>query len=456
MKKKQLILVASLSMVASLGIAGGVLASTANSAAAVKAEGEKTVKYVNITTQSGANSGNVLLDIDTTIDGTGVDWKGDCWWRAINVIHNNTSCEMGLTVFPADNDLIYITWDSTYPADGDTGYHHWRLDAGTVLIETSDTKYVLEKDYNWWWSRLSDGSANVAFLFQHGGNSSFLPKTEIPSFALSDNGEGGIQANNSRFVFYANYTKSDDWKSVDLGNSNAFFYSTDDSGTYSLAYNGDAEGHNFQLVNNGPEDGLCADTEATGTELFLPYFSGLNTTTGTDQFLSFYLPKGTLFGGISGGYPCFLENDYYFTVMNDKWVGGTTTSTQELIYGPVKTFIADYMHMGDTDYDGTGTGACASIYSDVKNAYNALTENQKYAFLNYSGYTDAKARLLAWAAANGDELDTSNNIATKKSSSLILNGSSSGSNFYVAAICAGALALVAGGAFFAFKKKREN
>ncbi len=465
MKKKNIILVASLSMVASLGIAGGVLASSANSAAAVKADGEKTIEYVNVTTQAGLNSDNMLLNIDKPIEGeSGSDWKGDCYWREINVTHNNASYIMGLTVFPSDTDLMYVGWGSTYP--NGTGYHHWRLNAGTVLFETDETKYVLEKDYNWWQARQSAGSDSATWIFQHGGTSvdtgAGAWNSEIPSFSLADGATGRIDIGSSadgsskwsRYWISASYTKTSNWKSTSVYSANAFYYSFDDSNTYSLAYNGDSDGHELNLYGAG--GGIEGSTDLSGTEHFLFNFSGLGTTTGTDKFVSFYLPKGTLFGGYNEGYGCYLENDYYVTIMNDKIVGGTTTSTQDLIYGPVKTFISNNMHMGEADYDGEGTGACAAIYSDVKTAYNALSENQKYAFLNYSGYTDAKARLLAWAAANGDALDTSNNIVTKKSSSLILKGSSSSSNIYAAAICAGALALVAGGAFFVFKKKHEN
>ncbi len=463
MKKKNIIiLVASLSMVASLGTACGVLTASLRSPVAVKADGEKTVAYVNVTTQNGLNEINLLLNLDTEIAGTGGNYQESqsLYWRAANVTHNNVSYEAGLTLFANNPKVLYVSWGSTYPSD--TSYHHWQLKKGTVLFETSDTSYVLEDDYNWWQTRLSGGGAGVSWMFQHGGNSAFW-NAEIPSFSLADGATGVVNnytnsdgSKVARYNITADYTKSSAWKSNGVWNSNAFFYSFDDSGDYTLAYNGDSDGHELNLTSAGT-GGISETTDLTGKELLLFNFSGLGTETGTDKFVSFYLPSGTLFGGLNQEYGCFLENDYYITIMNDKIVGGTTTSSQDLIYAPVKNFITSYMHMSDTAYDGAGTGSCkGDVYNAAKNAYNALSDNQKFTFCNYDGYADEKARLLAWAAANGDALDASNAIVEKKSSSLLIGASSRGSDVYVAAICAGALALVGAGACFVFRKKRED
>lgn len=447
MKKKHIILVASLSMVASLGISGGVLAFSPNSARAVKADGEKTTVEFDIGAETAI--GDYTIDFDTDIELPKRNWTAFNW-----KINGQTKSSAVSSSESAGNSIT-LEWNGNSPAVLKyNGYYHVQIEAGTKMFETNDTKYVLKNDYNFWYAPLNNDLLNLGWIFQHGGvNANW--NSEIPSFSLSDGKDGGIQGGSSRFLFTINYTKTGSWKSADLGVGNAFYYSKDDSGTYSLAFNGDESGHKLELANVG-ESGLALDENAAGKEYFCLYFSGLDTASGIDQFLSFYLPKGTLFGGCGEGRGCFLENDYYFTVLNDHFIGGTTKSTQELIYGPVKTFIKDNMHMGEVDYEGEGKGTCASIYSSVKTAYNALTDNQKYAFLNYSGYAEAKARLIAWAAANGDALDASNSIITKKSSSLILKGSSSGSNIYAAAIVAGALALVAGGAFFVFRKKHEN
>ncbi len=437
MKKKQLILVASLSMVAALGVAGGILASTANSAAAVKAEGEKTTIEFDITTYKTMNANVVLFNVDTEIPTITscptfnwvVNGKG-----AISQVYSGSSATEGM----------YLVWNGTFTEDA--VYRHWRIPAGTLMFESDTAKYVLKNDYNFWRTRHSGGGDFSSWVWQHGDSSA----VETPSFSFGDAASGTSATADGRYDITIPYTKTGSWKSASLWNGNAYTYAFDESTDYALGYTADDSNSEIYLLGE-----IEDNSNASGSERVVVYFSGLGTTTGTDKFISIYFPKGTLFGGCNAGYSCFLENDYYITIMNDRMFG-STKSTAEMIYTPVNAFVTSNMHMNDAAYDGTGTGACTSIYSDVKTAYNTLTENQKYAFLNYSGYTDAKARLLSWAAANGDALDASNSIVAKKSSSLILNGSSNSSNVYALAICAGALALAAGGAFFVFKKKREN
>ena len=437
MKKKQLILVASLSAVAALGVAGGVLASTANSSAMVKADGEKTTVEFDITTFKAMNANVVLFNVDTEVP-TITSYPGFNWIvdgkAATSQVYSASSATEGM----------YLVWNGTY-TDGAI-YRHWRIPAGTLMFESDTAKYVLKNDYNFWRSRHSGGGAFSGWVWQHGDASA----VETPSFSLADAASGTSDATENRYDITIPYTKTGSWQSNDVWNGNAYTYAFNDSTDYTLGYTGDSAGSQIYMLGD-----IKDNSNASGSARVLIYFSGLGTTTGADKFISIYFPKGTLFGGCNAGYSCFLENDYYITIMNDHMFG-STKSTAETIYTPVQAFVNRNMEMLNPDYEGVGNGECTSNYPDAKTAYNALTDNQKYAFLNYSGYTDAKARLLAWAAANGDTLDTSNNIVAKKSSSLILNGSSSSSNVYTIAICAGALALAAGGAFFVFKKKREN
>lgn len=75
----------------------------------------------------------------------------------------------------------------------------------------------------------------------------------------------------------------------------------------------------------------------------------------------------------------------------------------------VQDFVDNYMYMTDPNYTGEGTGKCISdgTYAAAKTAYNALSEYQRGLFNTEAQFTDAKARLLAWAAANGDVINTS-------------------------------------------------
>ncbi len=439
MKKKNIIIL-SASLLSAMAVGAGIV-GIAPKAAEVKAEGKTEVPF-NITTNCAVGEYTIKFNVDQTMPAFAT--TPSFTWLIDGV-------ETTMPVYQGEEDAntktLSFAWNGHYPTD--TGYHHFRIDAGTVVYEDDTTKYVLEKAYNFWQARHSGGNDTATWVWQHGDSA------DIPSFSVEDSVSGGPQASFNRWLLTANYTKSDGWSVVDGGlwNCCQYLYATGDSTAYSLRYN-TSDKHYCELAN--AEGGLAGSTSLTGSEHFILYFEGFDTTTGGDQFVSFYFPRGTLFGGLNDGYRCFLENDYYITVLNGR-VFGTTKSTAELIYTPVQSFIDTNMKMGDTAYDGTGTGSCkGDVYNAAKTAYNTLSDNQKFAFCNYDGYADEKARLLAWAAANGDTLDASNAIVEKKSSSLLIGASSRGSDVYVAAVCAGALALVGVGACFVFRKKRED
>lgn len=75
-----------------------------------------------------------------------------------------------------------------------------------------------------------------------------------------------------------------------------------------------------------------------------------------------------------------------------------------------KTFIDNNMHMDDYV---TSQGWCADnehhYYQTAKIAYNLMSEEGRFALQNDEEFIDAKARLDAWANANGDNLDSSSN-----------------------------------------------
>lgn len=75
-----------------------------------------------------------------------------------------------------------------------------------------------------------------------------------------------------------------------------------------------------------------------------------------------------------------------------------------------KAFIDANMHMNDYV---TSQGWCADnehhYYETAKAAYNLMSEEGRLAFQNDEEFIDAKARLDAWANANGDSLDSASN-----------------------------------------------
>ena len=435
--KKHLI-ISSGALLAALSVGAGIAGIRALTFA-TKAEGEKEVISFNITTFNALNNNVVLLNTDKTMPTFSSDYVFK--WTVDNQTKDTWTAANGSA------DAIYFAWAGTLPSD--TGYHHWRLAAGTVIYEDDSSKYVLEKDYNFWQSRHSGGNGTATWVWQHGTKDA---PSEIPSFSLSGCVEQGVQANLNRWLVKPEFVKSSGWSSVDLGQGNAFYYALNGSSSYELGYNGDSAGHYLLLDGN-----LKTADVTTGSEYMIPSFSGFDTTTGIDKEISFYFPKGTLFGGFNPGYSCFLENDYYITILKD-YIIGMTTSSQEYFYQPVTNFVSNYMHMSDADYEGDGTGLCVSdgTYSAAKAAYSSLTSIQKFFFFNSALYTGAVERLNAWASANGDVIDPTTKEFKKASVVSLPAGESNGNQTTLIAVISVGVFAAAGALAFALKKKRQN
>ncbi len=58
--------------------------------------------------------------------------------------------------------------------------------------------------------------------------------------------------------------------------------------------------------------------------------------------------------------------------------------------------------------DESETAQCAANYADAKSAFANLTDEAKESFLGDAEFADARARLVAWAAANHETFDSSN------------------------------------------------
>ena len=98
----------------------------------------------------------------------------------------------------------------------------------------------------------------------------------------------------------------------------------------------------------------------------------------------------------------------------------------------ISTFIDTYMHMDDyTENLGYClNGSSQHYYSSAKEAFNALSDGSRELFCTGYDYKDAYARLVAWANANSDTLETvtytipaqMNNIQKQSHESLIIVG----------------------------------
>lgn len=95
------------------------------------------------------------------------------------------------------------------------------------------------------------------------------------------------------------------------------------------------------------------------------------------------------------------------------WQNESTKVTDGGIFA-ANSFVDANMHM--TDYS-ENKGWCNDkehhYYDTAKSAYNSMGDEGRFAFQMDSTFADAKARLDAWASANGDVLDSSSNQYTK-------------------------------------------
>lgn len=128
----------------------------------------------------------------------------------------------------------------------------------------------------------------------------------------------------------------------------------------------------------------------------------------------------------------------------------------------VDQYVGIELHF-DVDVISTGdnsdTGAChgeEGLYQIAKTAYNSLSDDQKELFCTNSSYTNARARLNAWAVANGETLNTSTYQLQKASRyvSPIANSNNNG-EIIIVIISLASLLAIGSYAFLKIRKKEK-
>ncbi len=89
----------------------------------------------------------------------------------------------------------------------------------------------------------------------------------------------------------------------------------------------------------------------------------------------------------------------------------------------------------------SANGSCATYYADAKAAYLALSSSEKTIFNENASYASAKARLAAWAAANGETFDAAAGTFTPNGAGALF-GIVSKSNATIIIIVASALTMI--------------
>ena len=85
----------------------------------------------------------------------------------------------------------------------------------------------------------------------------------------------------------------------------------------------------------------------------------------------------------------------------------------------IETFIDSNMHMDYTQNLGYCKDNAHHYYSTAKTAFNNLNAHQRSLFVSNSAYANEWARLSAWASANGESLNSSNQLGQKVTLSIV-------------------------------------
>ena len=125
-----------------------------------------------------------------------------------------------------------------------------------------------------------------------------------------------------------------------------------------------------------------------------------------------------------------------------------------------RIFTNTYMHIPDIPItDGSEGIACKGdngYYALAKTGWSNLSTDGRSSFLSDDEFADARARLIAWASANGEAFDSANNLTAKSSSLLKSSFSSSSENATIAIVTIIALAASLSAAFIFIRKKKSS
>ena len=125
----------------------------------------------------------------------------------------------------------------------------------------------------------------------------------------------------------------------------------------------------------------------------------------------------------------------------------------------VDAFVTNNMHPEILSTD-VGTGECISegYYAAAKVAFHALTADQRALFVSDDAYEAPRARLAAWAIANGDVLNTSTNMLetpVSPAQNALINGLNDSNTIMLIVIISLISVSVLGGAFY-LRKREQN
>ena len=149
----------------------------------------------------------------------------------------------------------------------------------------------------------------------------------------------------------------------------------------------------------------------------------------------------------------YALNNTYNTIALYKFEGSA-------IKTDVTGFANSYLKMNDSNYDGDiSTPNCEANYNEMKDAYAVLLDDAEKNVLQYSDdYADARARLNAWATANGETFTYGNETPFESLRRIGANGNiltAEDDNTFVVLLGVFSLGVSALSAFYLVKKRKR-
>jgi hypothetical protein len=130
----------------------------------------------------------------------------------------------------------------------------------------------------------------------------------------------------------------------------------------------------------------------------------------------------------------------------------TDISTTEDCVG-LETFIDTYLHMSYVENLGYCKDTEHHYYSTAKAEFNKLNNHQRSLFTSNSAYSNEWARLSAWAEANGESLNGSNQLGSNSKVILFNSNNNSGTSIIVVVSL---LSIITISSYYFIKKRKEN
>lgn len=303
------------------------------------------------------------------------------------------------TYFPSDSIVI------TFKANLFKGYY----DGNTFILPHDVTFKATINE-----ARISTAGENITFSKQ--------PVETVQQYRITDPSNWGEKtaaggAKYTQYVLWTNVPRSTSIDQACPADHYRFIYENIlINGKSILFYNvwGRANSKDFTDLGNNVQNPDYETTHPTGSAN-RDYDQAINISIATDQsnYVIFVYIPNQLVADRSMGSLSFELRDGSAWLTPDGIVRINCAPSDRYV---VEAFVENEMHMFDyTSEQGYCKDNEHHYYLTAKQAYNALTTEQKAAFQNASCFIPAKLRYEAWAAANSDAAPYDGNNAISSS-----------------------------------------